>query len=409
MYTSRFDWVQPLQRCRQHKFLHLLCPTLSTSLFLSLKTVCLPASHSSRLSSTFLSLPRFLLLLVFLSLACSSPIRARKFQEGLIARGYTDCGIAMLIKQRLRANEIESMDLVGSVAGSDVIIVDDMIDTAGTLCEAARELRKKGARRVFAFATHGLFSGPAIQRIEASPLEEVVVTDSIKVLLASLSLRLRLLSLLLLPLPFLPLVVLMRFSPPPPPLPRLLLLLLGGHRSGSSRAVTGAPLLPCVPASVLFFVAHPRVHVSACTDSCGASPCLLYGLSMGLRVVLLHVRSLRLMRGHKQQVCPCLHACESPPSPHVRGRGARLLCNLVGGSAFLFISAGYVLLGDLQTRARTFLAFLTSFVSHYAVCPVVAADVRCRYAVKCTYTLFFSSRSFVSTGVSSSFLLQRSQ
>ncbi|CBZ51425.1 Ribose-phosphate pyrophosphokinase,related [Neospora caninum Liverpool] len=106
--------------------------------------------------------------------------RARKFQEGLIARGYTDCGIAMLIKQRLRANEIERMDLVGSVAGSDVIIVDDMIDTAGTLCEAARELRKKGARRVFAFATHGLFSGPAIERIEASPLEEVVVTDSIK-------------------------------------------------------------------------------------------------------------------------------------------------------------------------------------------------------------------------------------
>ncbi|KFH00107.1 phosphoribosylpyrophosphate synthetase [Toxoplasma gondii VAND] len=106
--------------------------------------------------------------------------RARKFQEGLIARGYNDCGIAMLIKQRLRANEIERMDLVGSVAGSDVIIVDDMIDTAGTLCEAARELRKKGARRVFAFATHGLFSGPAIERIEASPLEEVVVTDSIK-------------------------------------------------------------------------------------------------------------------------------------------------------------------------------------------------------------------------------------
>ncbi|OXB70815.1 UNVERIFIED_CONTAM: hypothetical protein H355_011102 [Colinus virginianus] len=106
--------------------------------------------------------------------------RARKFQEGLLARGCRDCGIAMLIKQRLRANEIERMDLVGSVEGSDVIIVDDMIDTAGTLCEAARELRAKGARRVFAFATHGLFSGPALNRIESSPLEEVVVTDSIQ-------------------------------------------------------------------------------------------------------------------------------------------------------------------------------------------------------------------------------------
>eukprot|EP00920_Eleutheroschizon_duboscqi_P030295 GHVT01073528.1.p1 GENE.GHVT01073528.1~~GHVT01073528.1.p1 ORF type:complete len:338 (+),score=66.38 GHVT01073528.1:1472-2485(+) len=106
--------------------------------------------------------------------------RARKFQEGLIARGSADCGIAMLIKQRARANEIERMDLVGSVAGSDVIIVDDMIDTAGTLCEAARELRRHGAGRVFAFATHGLFSGPAIKRIQDSPLEEVVVTDTIK-------------------------------------------------------------------------------------------------------------------------------------------------------------------------------------------------------------------------------------
>lgn len=88
------------------------------------------------------------------------------------------------------------MDLVGQVAGSDCIIVDDMIDTAGTLCEAARELKKHGALRVFAFATHGLLSGPAkvtnmtpigenetvsVQaRIQASPLEEVIVTDSIQ-------------------------------------------------------------------------------------------------------------------------------------------------------------------------------------------------------------------------------------
>jgi len=106
--------------------------------------------------------------------------RARKFQEGLVSRDIEDAGIAMLIKQRATPNEIERMDLVGSVADSDVIIVDDMIDTAGTLCEAARELRKHGARRIYAFATHGLFSGPAIKRIEDSPLEEVVVTDSIK-------------------------------------------------------------------------------------------------------------------------------------------------------------------------------------------------------------------------------------
>ncbi|XP_055388387.1 ribose-phosphate pyrophosphokinase-like [Condylostylus longicornis] len=105
--------------------------------------------------------------------------RARKFQEGLRARGETDAGIAMLIKQRARANEIERMDVVGNVEGCDVIIVDDMIDTAGTLCEAAHQLRKCGAKRVFAFATHGLFSGPALQRIEESVLEEVVVSDSV--------------------------------------------------------------------------------------------------------------------------------------------------------------------------------------------------------------------------------------
>ncbi|OEH75333.1 putative phosphoribosylpyrophosphate synthetase [Cyclospora cayetanensis] len=106
--------------------------------------------------------------------------RARKFQEGMVRRGYKDCSIAMLIKRRIRANEVESMDLVGSVEGRDVIIVDDMIDTAGTLVEAARELKSKGAKRVYAFATHGLFSGPAIDRIQKSALEEVVITDTIK-------------------------------------------------------------------------------------------------------------------------------------------------------------------------------------------------------------------------------------
>mmetsp|Transcript_12024 Transcript_12024/g.10013 ORF Transcript_12024/g.10013 Transcript_12024/m.10013 type:complete len:88 (+) Transcript_12024:3-266(+) len=80
--------------------------------------------------------------------------------------------IAMLIKQRDRPNQVARMDLVGQVAGSDCIIVDDMIDTAGTLCEAARELKKHGALRVFAFATHGLLSGPAKARIQASPYSE---------------------------------------------------------------------------------------------------------------------------------------------------------------------------------------------------------------------------------------------
>ena len=68
---------------------------------------------------------------------------------------------------------------MGDVKGADCIIVDDMIDTAGTLCTAANELTSLGARRVFAFATHGLFSGQAAERIEGSSLEEVVVANTI--------------------------------------------------------------------------------------------------------------------------------------------------------------------------------------------------------------------------------------
>ena len=71
------------------------------------------------------------------------------------------------------------MDLVGSVEGADAVIVDDMIDTAGTLCTAAANLKANGARKVFAFASHGLFSGPASDRIARSVLEEVVVTNTI--------------------------------------------------------------------------------------------------------------------------------------------------------------------------------------------------------------------------------------
>lgn len=97
----------------------------------------------------------------------------------MIVRGFEDCALAMLIKHRPEANKIDRMDLVGDVSGRDAIIVDDIVDTAGTLCEAAKQLRLNGAKRVFAFISHGLFSGPAIERIGNSVLEEVVVTDTL--------------------------------------------------------------------------------------------------------------------------------------------------------------------------------------------------------------------------------------
>ena len=106
--------------------------------------------------------------------------RAKLFREGLnLASPGLDAGLAMIIKQRPKAGQIERMDLVGAVDGCDVIVLDDMIDTAGTLCAAASRLKANGARRVFAFASHGLLSGTAADRIRHSELDEVVITNTI--------------------------------------------------------------------------------------------------------------------------------------------------------------------------------------------------------------------------------------
>lgn len=106
--------------------------------------------------------------------------RAKKFQEGLIQKyDMNDIGLAMIIKQRARAGTVDVMDLVGDVHDCDAIIVDDMIDSAGTLCKAAQVLKANGARRVFAFASHGLLSGLGNDRIANSCMEEVVILNTI--------------------------------------------------------------------------------------------------------------------------------------------------------------------------------------------------------------------------------------
>jgi ribose-phosphate pyrophosphokinase len=86
---------------------------------------------------------------------------------------------AFLTKNRPEHNVAEAGYVVGDVAGKAAILVDDMIDTAGTLIEAARVVREAGATRVYAAATHGVFSGPAFERIAGPELEEIVVTDTI--------------------------------------------------------------------------------------------------------------------------------------------------------------------------------------------------------------------------------------
>jgi ribose-phosphate pyrophosphokinase len=110
---------------------------------------------------------------VFVSPDAGGVERARAYSKRLNAQ------LAIIDKRRERANVSEVMHLIGDVKGKDCIIVDDMIDTAGTLCGAARALMDKGARKVVAVASHGVFSGSAVERIVRSPLAEVVVTDSI--------------------------------------------------------------------------------------------------------------------------------------------------------------------------------------------------------------------------------------
>jgi ribose-phosphate pyrophosphokinase len=99
--------------------------------------------------------------------------RARAFANRLQA------GLAIIDKRRSAPNVAEVMHVIGDVRGCDAVIVDDMIDTAGTLTKAAEVLKNHGANRVLAVATHPVLSGPAVARINSSVLERVVVTDTI--------------------------------------------------------------------------------------------------------------------------------------------------------------------------------------------------------------------------------------
>ena len=90
-----------------------------------------------------------------------------------------NCGLALCHKHRKKANEIAEMTVIGDVVGKDVVIIDDMCDTAGTLTTAADLLIEKGAKSVRAYTTHAVLSGPAFERIASSKLTELIVTDTI--------------------------------------------------------------------------------------------------------------------------------------------------------------------------------------------------------------------------------------
>lgn len=96
-----------------------------------------------------------------------------------VAKLLDDTDLAIIDKRRPKANVSQVMHIIGEVEGRDCIIVDDMIDTGGTLCKAAEALKEHGAKRVFAYATHPVFSGAAPKNIKESVIDHVIVTDSI--------------------------------------------------------------------------------------------------------------------------------------------------------------------------------------------------------------------------------------
>lgn len=101
--------------------------------------------------------------------------RARTFANRL------NLPIAIIEKRRPKPNVSEVMNIIGDIEGKDCILIDDIVDTAGTICQAAKALKDNGAKKVYGCATHAVLSGPAYDRIESSVMEEFVVTDTIKV------------------------------------------------------------------------------------------------------------------------------------------------------------------------------------------------------------------------------------
>jgi len=112
--------------------------------------------------------------LVVISPDVGGVVRARA-----IAKQLHDAELAIIDKRRPRSNETEVMNVIGDVSGRACVLVDDMVDTAGTLCTAGEVLKERGATHVFAYISHAVLSGPAVERIKASQIDEIVVTDTI--------------------------------------------------------------------------------------------------------------------------------------------------------------------------------------------------------------------------------------
>jgi ribose-phosphate pyrophosphokinase len=104
-----------------------------------------------------------------------SVTRARNFAH------FFDCPIAIIDKRRPKPNVSEVMNIIGDIEGKNCLLIDDLVDTAGTICNAANALKKLGAKDIYACATHGVLSGPALERIESSAIKEMVMLNTIPI------------------------------------------------------------------------------------------------------------------------------------------------------------------------------------------------------------------------------------
>jgi ribose-phosphate pyrophosphokinase len=134
----------------------------------------IPVDHlyASPLLSDYLK-ERFQRELVIVSPDAGGVERARAFAKRL------NVALAIVDKRREMPNVAKVMNIIGDVVGKEAILLDDMVDTAGTLCNAAFALKEEGAENIYAYCTHGILSGGAIERLMESPLQEVIVTDTI--------------------------------------------------------------------------------------------------------------------------------------------------------------------------------------------------------------------------------------
>jgi len=115
----------------------------------------------------------------YISLVLVSPDVGGVLRARAIARRLDNAGLAIIDKRREKANKSEVVNIIGDVQDKTAVIFDDMVDTAGTLCNAAAALKEKGANKIVAYAAHPVLSGPATERIRESELDELVVTDTI--------------------------------------------------------------------------------------------------------------------------------------------------------------------------------------------------------------------------------------